>query len=51
VLGLPREISTYAMLPVGYPIDKFGPVKRKPVREVTCLDRYGNPWPGRFQSE
>src|SRR5208282_624217 len=31
VLGLPREISTYAMLPVGYPIDKFGPVKRKPV--------------------
>ncbi|HEV3112408.1 MAG TPA: nitroreductase family protein [Candidatus Binataceae bacterium] len=46
VLGLPREISTYAMLPVGYPIDKFGPVKRKPVREVTCLDRYGNPWPG-----
>jgi len=46
VLGLPREISTYAMLPVGYPIDKFGPVKRKPVHEVACLDRYGNPWPG-----
>lgn len=46
VLGLPHEISTYAMLPVGYPIDQFGPVKRKPVHEVTCLDRYGNPWPG-----
>jgi nitroreductase len=46
VLGLPGEISTYAMLPVGYPIDKFGPVKRKPAREVACLDRYGNPWLG-----
>jgi nitroreductase len=44
VLGLPREISTYAMLPIGYPIGKFGPMKRKPVNEVTCLDRYGNPW-------
>jgi len=46
VLGLPREISTYAMLPIGYPVDKFGPVKRKPVNEVAYLDRYGNPWPG-----
>jgi nitroreductase len=46
VLGLPREIRTYAMLPIGYPVDKFGPVKRKPVNEVTCLDRYGTRWPG-----
>ncbi|HZY60064.1 MAG TPA: nitroreductase family protein, partial [Candidatus Binataceae bacterium] len=46
VLGLPREISTYAMLPVGYPVGKFGPVRRKPVNEVACLDRYGTPWPG-----
>jgi nitroreductase len=46
VLGLPRGVSTYAMLPVGYPVDKFGPVKRKPVNQVTSLDRYGNPWPG-----
>ena len=46
VLGLPRVISTYAMLPVGYPVGKFGPVRRKPVNEVACLDRYGTPWPG-----
>ena len=46
VLGLPHEISTYAMLPIGYPVGKFGPVRRKPVNEVTCLDRYGNPWQG-----
>ena len=45
-LGLPPEVQTYALLPIGYPRDKFGPIKRKPVHEVVCLDRYGNPWKG-----
>jgi nitroreductase len=44
VLGLPPEVQTYAMLPIGYPSGKFGPIKRRPVSEVACLDRYGNPW-------
>ncbi len=44
VLGLPPEVSTYALMPIGYPSDKFGPIKRRPVSEVVCLDRYGNPW-------
>jgi nitroreductase len=46
ILGLPPEVQTYALLPIGYPRDKFGPIKRKPVNEVVCLDRYGNPWKG-----
>ncbi len=46
VLGLPAEYTTWALLPIGYPTDKFGPVKRKPVTEVAHRDRYGNPWPG-----
>lgn len=46
LIGLPPEVQTYALLPIGYPSDKFGPVKRKPVSEVACLDRYGNPWKG-----
>ena len=46
ILGLPPEVQTYALLPIGYPTDKFGPIKRKPVKEVVCLDRYGNPWKG-----
>jgi hypothetical protein len=33
------------MLPVGYPTDRQGPVKRKPVRDVVFLDRFGAPWP------
>ncbi|MGH7780308.1 MAG: nitroreductase family protein [Candidatus Binataceae bacterium] len=44
VLGLPPEVQTYALMPIGYPSDKFGPIKRRPVSEVVCLDRYGNAW-------
>jgi nitroreductase len=47
VLGLPAEYTTWALLPIGYPTDKFGPVKRRPVTEVAHRDRFGNPWPGR----
>jgi nitroreductase len=47
VLGLPAEYTTWALLPIGYPTDKFGPVRRKPVTEVAHRDRFGNPWPGR----
>jgi len=46
ILGLPAEYSTFALLPVGFPTDKFGPVKRKPITQVAHRDRYGNNWPG-----
>ena len=46
LLGLPAEIQTYALLPMGYPINKFGPVKRRPVSEVAYLDSYGNSFKG-----
>jgi hypothetical protein len=35
------------MMPIGYPHDKFGPVRRRPVSEVAHADRWGNAWPGR----
>lgn len=44
ILGLPDFLSTYAMLPIGYPMGKFGPVTRKPVEEVTWKNRYGTPF-------
>jgi nitroreductase len=43
VLNLPDNISTYALLPVGYPMGKFGPVRRMAVEEVTCVDQWGAP--------
>ncbi|MEW6296666.1 MAG: nitroreductase family protein [Thermodesulfobacteriota bacterium] len=43
ILQLPADVSTYALIPIGYPRGKFGPVQRLPVEEVTCVDRWGTP--------
>ena len=44
LLGLPDDVSTYALMPIGYPRDKFGPVRRRPPSEVAYADRWGNAW-------
>ena len=44
VLGLPENVSTYALMPIGYPEGKFGPLSRRPVAEVAYLDRWGTAW-------
>jgi len=41
ILGLPREAHTFAIIPIGYPLGRFGPVSRAPVEQVTFLDRWG----------
>ena len=46
LLGIPEEVKTFVMLPIGYPIDKIGPVSRLPVEEVTYRDTWDNNWPG-----
>jgi nitroreductase len=45
VLGLPDDVNTYALIPIGYPLGKFGPVSRLPVEEVTCVDQWGKKFP------
>ena len=44
VLGLPQDVFTYALMPIGYPEGKFGPVARRPVQEVSFAERWGDPW-------
>jgi nitroreductase len=44
LLGLPEDVDTFAMLPIGYPLGLFGPLTRRPVSEVACADRWGTPW-------
>ena len=46
ILGLPPEVQTYALMPIGYPRGKFGPIKRRPISEVAYLDGYKNHWKG-----
>jgi len=45
VLDIPNDVDTYALMPIGYPEGKFGPVARRPVTEVAFADRWSNPWP------
>ena len=45
-LGLPAGVHSYAILPIGYPLGKFGPVGRGPLSEVVYQDRWGEPYPG-----
>jgi nitroreductase len=44
MLDIPENNQLYCMLPMGYPTDRQGPVRRKPVREVVYLERYGQRW-------
>jgi nitroreductase len=46
LLGIPDEVATYAMMPIGYPRGKFGPLARRPVAEVAYADRWGAGWRG-----
>ncbi len=37
VLNLPSSMHAYCLIPVGYPMGKFGPVTRKPMEEIFTL--------------
>lgn len=43
-LGIPDDNQIYCLVPVGYPLDKFGPVNRKPVKRVAFWNRWDQPW-------
>jgi nitroreductase len=40
VLGIPEDVQTYALIPVGYPTGKWGEAQRRPVEEVTYWDTW-----------
>jgi nitroreductase len=40
VLGLPATIEPFCLIPVGYPMGNFGPVRRRPVSGVLRWDRW-----------
>jgi nitroreductase len=42
--GLPPEVHSYALLPIGHPIGRFGPVRRVPLADVVYEDRWGQPY-------
>ena len=43
-LGLPPDVHSYALLPIGYPMGRFGPVRRVPIADVVYEDQWGQPY-------
>lgn len=41
-LGCPWNVTPCAVVPLGWPRGRYGPTTRRPVEEVTSIDRYGN---------
>ena len=44
MLGIPESNQLYCLLPMGYPVDRQGPVNRKPVGAVVYNERFGEAW-------
>ena len=40
VIGIPKEVRTWAIIPIGWPLRRFGPVSRRPVDEVIHRERW-----------
>lgn len=45
-LGLPPGVHSYAIIPIGWPMGRFGPVGRGDLAQFVNLDRWGEPYPG-----
>jgi nitroreductase len=43
-LGLPPGVHSYALLPIGYPRGRFGPVRRVALADVVYEDGWGQPY-------
>lgn len=45
-MDLPPDVHSYAILPLGYPMGRFGPVRRATLADVVYDDRWGQPYQG-----
>ena len=43
-LDMPEDNQVYCLVPLGYPLDSHGPVRRKPVKRVVFWNRWQQPW-------
>ena len=46
VLGIPDDVATFALMPIGWPLDPFGPLDRRPLAEIAYAEYWGAAWPG-----
>ena len=41
LLGVPEGVDTMALIPLGYPVGKFGPTNRIPTEKVVYWEKWG----------
>jgi hypothetical protein len=41
LLGIPDDVNTYCLIPVGYPLGRWGDAPRRPVEELAYRDEWG----------
>jgi nitroreductase len=44
IFGLPETVKSFAILPIGYPEGRFGPVARAPFQSFAHLESWGRPF-------
>jgi nitroreductase len=51
VLGIPEPWATAGHVPLGWPVGGgHGPIRRRPLEQLTHQDRWGTPWPVRREA-
>ena len=43
LLGIPDDVQTFAIIPIGHPLGRWGVPSRLPVNEIAFGDRWGRP--------
>lgn len=46
ILGIPDDVATYCIVPVGHPLGRWGEAPRRPVAEQAFKDRWGDAFEG-----
>ena len=46
IFGLPATAHSYAILPIGWPMGRFGPLGRGPLQDVVYQDQWGKAYAG-----
>jgi nitroreductase len=45
ILGIPADVNSWCMIPVGHPLGRWAQPKRKPVTDIAYLDTWSQPLP------
>jgi len=43
ILSIPENLKVICLLPIGFPDESPPPKLRKPLSQITSMDKYGNP--------